>query len=282
MNLIMGATKNLDVRTLAPFLNSAYNFHCGPVVVFCPDNEEAVIRALSHINGKETFRVIAHPPRDDMPVNVYRWFLYRDYFSRFPADEHVRVLFTDMRDVLFQGDPLTCPGTWDHPAVHCFLEPVLIGLDPYNAVWVNAAGGHGRSLEIARMPVSCSGTVIASGNAIAEYLEALTGCLSRITESGQRPAGPWQFGWDQGAHNHIIRGTPSFSVRFHENGDHVLTLLKTRCRNLELKDGSVCGTGCPPAAILHQYDRMEDGAAQSRIVFKSSSYERYTKKESDT
>lgn len=266
MNLLMGAVKGLSPRVFIPFMNSAYNFHFGDLVVFVPDDEPETLKQFNRCDNAVT---VPHPPVYDLPVNAYRYFLYREYLKEHDCEN---VMIADMRDVIFQSDPFSAV---EHDGrLHVFHESVLFGNDMFNDGWVEKMYGANR-LEILRgCPVSCSGVTLGPRAVMLDYLEKMCEEIGRLFLAELLPRPPFFAGFDQGIHNVLVHNNPT--VKHHDNGDGVLTLLKVR-GGLRLHDWQAAMDGMRPAAVLHQYDRMKDKEMQFQVIFRSAAWERYAR-----
>lgn len=194
----------------------------------------------------------------DISYNAYRYFLYLDFLKQADgAFEHV--LFTDVRDVLFQADPFTYP--W-HNGLNCTLEDrrMTLGACPHNAHWIRGHQGEAALAEVADKPISCSGTTVGTHAALVEYLEALT---QRLVPFG---GGERMGGYDQGVHNVMVH-TGAVDAVFHDNTGPILTLGYTKGEPEQDDAGFVLNESGDRAHIVHQYDRKPKLFASIRTRF---------------
>lgn len=169
------------------------------------------------------------------------------------AHAHSRILLTDVRDVVFQGDPFKhMPGTG--LAVSMESPSHTLATEPFNAGWIKLAGGAAMLRQIGDRPVSCSGVTGGDRASILHYLRLMN---REILGLGLRAAG--QSGVDQGIHNILVwTGQLGEIHRLETLASPVATLGAVDPADLKLdeygrllnRDGSVVG-------ILHQYDRQE-------------------------
>jgi hypothetical protein len=177
-----------------------------------------------------------------------RYFIYYTWLCR---QRHLfeNVLLTDVRDVIFQGDPFAYP---TDGALHCYMDPsVKLGDEPVNMDWMTMAYGSDGCKQYLGRRISCSGTTMGDVASILEYLRkmgiALIEILSRIT------------GWpgvDQAVHNRLLWDNRLDGVRLCENGGHsVMTLKNADARGFNFDgDHRLLNDDGRPAPVLHQYD----------------------------
>jgi hypothetical protein len=177
-----------------------------------------------------------------------RYYIYYSWLRRH-LDSVANVLLTDVRDVIFQSDPFTCP---TGNALHCYMDPVIkLGDEPVNVDWMTTAYGDDVCALHAGKRISCSGTTMGDSASILEYLRqmnlALCGVLTRITGLP---------GVDQAVHNRLIWDGRLPGARLCENGRHaVMTLKNADARAFRFDDeGRLLNDDGRPAPVLHQYD----------------------------
>jgi hypothetical protein len=175
----------------------------------------------------------------NVEVARYHWF----WLYLAPLVQRYRnVLLTDVRDVLFLGDPFD----FDiGDSVWSFQEDgrLTIGRQTNNRGWLMGAYGEKALDELADRPIVCSGVTIGAAPAVLGYLTVMVDELARL---------PRQFaGIDQGVHNYVLHMGLVPRARLVPNGSGVLTMglmdpaeagivLQERARNVR---------------IVHQYDR---------------------------
>lgn len=129
-----------------------------------------------------------------LPVALARYAYYQAYIQRWPAD---RILLSDVRDVLFQDDPVTALG--DGTLLSVFAEDprMTIGACPYNRAWLEVAYGTATVERVADARIICSGVTFGRIGAVDQYLAAMLQEFTRIRGAA--------VGTDQSCHNVIIR-----------------------------------------------------------------------------
>lgn len=163
------------------------------------------------------------------------------------------VLLTDVRDVVFQGDPFA-----DLPEGRLlgFLETArTLGECPINRDWLQRASGPALLAELAARPVSCAGTVIGTRSAVLEYLLHMVRLLAAVDPQHRYS------GVDQAIHNVILwKGLVAGSQPV-PNGQAVFTIPDSA--GSYQVDGERVGT--PERAfpaVVHQYDRHPELVTQ--------------------
>jgi hypothetical protein len=178
-----------------------------------------------------------------------RYGLYHEFLYRF-APEAQTILLSDLRDVVFQGDPFADPVD----SLELFLEDerTRISDEEFNSRWLKDLYGADVLRQLERYPVSCSGTVAGSRAGVLRYLHL----MDRSLISRRRVLGPH----DQGVHNYLLRTGkfPGSSIKSNGQG-RVLTM--GRMQEPAVTNGRVDLNGFVPP-VLHQYDRFPMMAGQ--------------------
>jgi len=179
---------------------------------------------------------------------------YRHYhriiLEREPAPDFV--LLTDLRDVVFQRDPFA-----DRvDGLELFFEDasVRFGEDHFNTRWIRDVYGHAQLDRMRGNPVSCSGTVVGTRQAMLAYLAEMIGQIAlQRGPIGSR---------DQAVHNVLIASGRLPSALLVRNGyGRVLTLGAMKTFELA-SDGKVLNADGSVPAVLHQWDRHRALAAR--------------------
>jgi hypothetical protein len=246
--VVIGLVTNYDFGKIAPFLNSlASTAYQGCVVLYVNNLSRDTLRAIQAY-GVETRPAAAFLKRN-MDQQLTRYLMYFDFLSGYKHALNF-VMFSDVRDVIFQADPssLTQSKT---PEFHVFLESedVPIDRDGSNLRWLHDAYGQDVASVIGAMPICCSGITIGDHAGMLSY----TGMM--IDEMRQQSGGMRIRGVDQGIHNFILwMRRPALAV-IHKNADHVLTLgVGTKGSYGVAEDMVTAAAGHIPP-IVHQWDR---------------------------
>lgn len=245
--LILGLAAGYHYGDVAPFVRSLAE-HAGQktqCVLFASPTTRDSARIAEH--GVQIIRFEREPAFEHVPYNGYRYRLYREYL-RTCGRRYRRILFTDVRDVLFQADPFS----FDWPqGLNATLEDesMTIGSCPHNSRWMERHLGKQALADLAGERISCSGTTVADHDTALEYLDAM------IARSANFRAGQNMAGFDQAIHNMLIRKNFDSITTFHNNAGPILTLGYHPGEPGVTEAGVVLNRSGHPAVIVHQYDR---------------------------
>jgi hypothetical protein len=144
---------------------------------------------------------------DPIPLCTMRLFDYLAFLRQNPG-RYQTVILSDLRDVLFQDNPLKIP----HGTLDCFLEweEMTIAKCPFNSVWIKLGFGEEEFALIQNKPISCAGFTIGTQAWIENYLDMVIEC---VAVRKQLFAGA-----DQGIHNWLIH-TGNLPCNLHVNED---------------------------------------------------------------
>ena len=196
--------------------------------------------------GIEVVNARPYLTRGFHPV-MARYMMYEDYLATF-AQRFRKVLLTDLRDVVFQGDPFAEPL---HTEVSFAAEDDTIGPCPWNSSWLRMAYGEAVLEELADRQISCSGTTIGEADGIVRYLRTMR------TEIETRPYDRTTFGVDQGIHNYIVWKLRPAYGRLDIVNSVVKTLYYTSKDRVQVTDGRITVDG-RAAPVIHKYDSHPD------------------------
>ncbi len=247
-NLILGLAAGYHYGDVRPFAVSLERTGFGGRrVLFVSSTTRDLARIEAH--GIETIPFERPPDLAHVPYNAFRYFLYLD-FLRASSGRFGRILLTDVRDVVFQRDPMDRP--WPDGLNVALEDPrMTVGRCPYTARWLAGHLGQAALDMIADRPISCSGTILGSHEAVLRYLEALAALLLPFNP------GKHMAGYDQGVHNHLLHAGRLDPVTCHDNAGPILTLgHKRETPPIDVR-GDILNDAGEPAVMVHQYDRME-------------------------
>ena len=177
-----------------------------------------------------------------------RFFLY--YYSLYHS-VYSRVLFTDVSDVVFQGNPLM---NISNEKVYAYSENTSfrIGSNPNNRGWIREGFGEEVLLKMADKPIYCAGTIIVGKDILLPFLIDFMENVLRYKIT------PHTEGIDQGVFNFMISCQQKPYFKLHENGDHVLTLALQSMDDIVDDNGNIHLRGKESVpSIVHQYNRHE-------------------------
>lgn len=260
-NLVMGLAAGYGEAELAPFvLSLRRSGYQGDVVLLtygCSAETAAFLR--SHQARIAPFTALSAMP---MSMNSARMFRYFDWLLEAILNAeggcgYNRILLSDVRDVVFQGDPFAQA---TEGRVLFFLESGrTIGDCPINSDWVQRAYGAAILEELSRRPISCAGTVIGSPDGLLEYLAHMLRHIVAVVPEHRFS------GVDQAIHNFILAKELVSGSSAIPNGRAVMTVPTTDPTGLRmLSDGRIANPDGSISEIVHQYDR--DSAVTAAIL----------------
>lgn len=181
-------------------------------------------------------------------VDCSRYFLYYDFLYG-KTDQYKYVLFSDVRDVVFQGDPFryAIPEQLSY-----FLDASLkLGDEPINVEWVTGVFGREYCRERLGQAISCSGTVLADYQQSMRYLKKM--CVELIR---RLPRAVGLFGPGQAVHNYLWWEGQLTHLAAHSNGENsVMTLKNDPLDGFGVNEqGELLNYDASLAPVLHQYD----------------------------
>jgi len=187
---------------------------------------------------------------------VARFFWYLDFLSQ-TQGRYQNVMITDVRDVVFLGNP------FDFPIGNtaCFFledDRTPINQQWANTRWIIEAYGPRGVVDLGNYPICCAGVTIGSVTAVIEYLKAMVDQLMRLRRQA--------WGVDQGVHNYVLRKGLVRNARLVSNGaGPVLTV-----GIMSDDDAYLLYESCASRVkVLHQYDRRPGLAAAVHERFRS-------------
>lgn len=194
------------------------------------------------------------------PLMTSRFFLYYYYLHQ---NTYSRILFTDVNDVIFQGNPFR---QTNNEKVYAYKENASfrIGSNPNNRGWILEGFGEKILQKMADKPIYCAGTIILGKDSVLRFLRDLMENILRYA--------PFTDGIDQAVFNFMISHQQKSYFDLHENGDHVLTLALQTMDDIVEYEGNICLKGKEPEvpSIIHQYNRHHELIEKINERFQSS------------
>lgn len=184
-------------------------------------------------------------------LSSLRYLLYYRFLLSRP-DTYRHIFLTDLRDVIFQGNPLS-HGEKGRLRFYVEEPPNTIGSCPNNSRWIREYFGEETLQSLATRPIICSGTTLGDYEAILTYLEKFILTLHQSRSL-------MRVGVDQGIHNYLAYTELQSLVTLCPNRTaEVLTMgLMPREENFARNSaGQLIDGNGNPYAVLHQFDRHE-------------------------
>lgn len=176
-----------------------------------------------------------------------RFFLY--YYLLFEK-EASSVLFTDVSDVFFQGNPFNLK---KDNCIYAFAENenVRLGEEKFNSAWIRKGFGSKVLEKLRRSPIYCSGTIIANKSAIFHFLSDF------IIVNLDYKVPPMEEGIDQGVFNFMTSYLHLPYIITKSNGEHVFTMGLYSDEEIMKNGGKLYLAGKTDfvPSIIHQFNR---------------------------
>jgi hypothetical protein len=270
--VILGFAKGHSVAELRPFIVSLRRTgYKGDVVLFIEDLTSEAIKLLDdhgvqlhsfpnrHFreNPRHLFRAATRmlPPeerrRADIALAPYylhmidaRWPVYANYL-RVMRGLHSHVMFSDVRDVIFQRDPFD----FEWKAAFCsFAEaPGFLNKDhPLNRKWIRRAFGEKELQKIGDKRIVCNGVIFAETAAAQEFADLMSEHVIRVNSRDLV---------DQGVLNYLVHHNLLRSHHIYEwDETSVLHLALVKAGDAEFnKEGLAVNGSGHIANVVHQY-----------------------------
>jgi hypothetical protein len=256
--LLLGAATGYGLEDLLPFVVSLKKTgYRGRLCLFVWDLDSQTLKTLDAL-GVELYPCSSDRVDKQYTVTGGRFLIFRD-FLRDIASDHIQVMISDVRDVVFQRDPFE--GLHDK-GMNFFLEQAGYTLDTetFNAGALSQAYGQDIVTSMAGKPISCVGVTMGDVISMRSYLLNMAQELESMDKDF--------FGSDQAAHNRIVHsGTTDFKYRMYGNDTkQVMHMGLVPAEAILWSDNSIVNKDGEVVAVLHQYDRHQ--AVMDRLLRK--------------
>lgn len=241
---VLGYATGYGAAELEVFVRSLRAYFDGDVVLFVDQDRPDVAELLG------TFDVTSAPlPWGEAwsphPVTA-RFAAYEAWLAERPWIE--QVLLTDVRDVVFQGDPFAAPVT----RLEAFTESEgdRLADHAFNMKHLRSLVGEGLTQAVADKACLCAGTIAGPTPAILQLCRVLL-MTAAIPRSGVAAS----FGTDQAAYNLAVHlGVIDADIR--PNFGRVATIGLSNAGGLTVSDeGLIMNPDGGVSPVVHQYDR---------------------------
>lgn len=239
---VLGYATGYGVAQIAPFVLSLRTHFRGGVHLVV-DPEPGMLAFLAEHDVEALTPPMSSGWRPH--VAVERLAAFEAVLERLP--EGSCALLTDVRDVLFQGDPLTpAPAT-----IEAFEEAGSCGGHRFNMKYITALVGPGMAEVIKDRPALCVGTVVGPARELARL------CRTMLMLSARpRSALGGAFGADQATFN-VAAHLDLAPIERRANFLRVATVGLVDGRRLTIDRGLILNPDGGTSPIVHQYDRHE-------------------------
>lgn len=241
---VLGYATGYSVADIAPFVRSLRSVFPGQIILVVDRNPALLAWLADHgvetVLGPETDR-----PWSPHPV-VERFALWAQILQARPDIR--RVVTTDVRDVVFQGDPFA----ESVGGLEFFVEADgrTLSQHAFNRKYLRALLGTGLSRHVGPRKCVCVGVVAGSSAAVLRFCRTVL-LLCAIPRSHIGGA----FGVDQAACN-VIAHLDLLGGVIRENYSRVATIGLSASGRLAIQDGLIRNPDGSVSPIVHQYDRF--------------------------
>jgi hypothetical protein len=171
-------------------------------------------------------------------------------------NEYQNILFTDVTDVIFQGNIFSFLP--DSSYIFFFEESETISQCDVNSYWLRCCFGYEESVKIGHQKISCSGTILCDRNNAITYLNLMVETFLKIKSESRDVFGEII---DQGIHNYICYNLQDrfINPEFKPNGEIVgtlATLIYKYRERISMSDNLIKIDDEIPI-LIHQYNRDE-------------------------
>ncbi len=258
---VMGYATGYGAAELEVFVRSLRAHFDGDVILFVDQDRPDVAELL------KTFDVIsAGLPWGEAwsphPVTA-RFGAYVNWLSDRPWIEEV--LLTDVRDVVFQGDPFAEPVT----RLEAFTESEgdRLADHAFNMKHLRSLVGEGMTQSVAGRACLCAGTIVGPAREMMQLCRVLL-MTAAIPRSGVAAS----FGTDQAAYNLAVHlGVVDADIR--PNFGRVATIGLSNAGGLTVReDGLIVNPDGGVSPVVHQYDRHPHLTAAVRAKWGRDGY----------
>lgn len=249
---VLGYATGYGVAQIAPFVLSLRAWFRGEVTLVV-DSDPAMLDFLAAHDVQILHRgpVTGWRPH----VAVERLATFDALLRRMPAA--ASVLLTDVRDVVFQADPLSPAPT----AIEAFEEPGTCGDHRFNMKYITALAGPGIADVVRNQPALCVGTVAGPAGELARMCRTLLMLSARPRSAMGGAFGADQAGFNIAAHLDLVPMVrcPNFS--------RVATLGLVEGATLAIKGDRILNPDGGASPVVHQYDRHPHLHAHIRALW---------------
>lgn len=266
--MILGmATQNVDLHRVLVFLESARQKILSDTDIVILSDSMSVpgsprALAFESLGVREVVAEVEESIKRLYHTNSHRWIKLRDFLFGEKRVYHA-VLFTDVRDVVFQGDPFSIMRGSNSTALFVFREASparrgedgTIGTEQRNKGWVAKCFGSAGLERVAGNVVTCAGVTLGGWDAskiyvkqMVEYILSKSSCI------------------DQGVHNYLVYSGilekalaphPLVAVRLDQG---IVASMQSMPPDTVVRNriGEIVnGRGGLPFLVVHQYDRSK-------------------------
>lgn len=266
-NLVMCIATHYDWNALEPFVTS-FNRNCpsADLVLFVDDISEFTRNML--IRGGVSLFDIPAEYKNVLVIHT-RWKMYCDFLETH-GDNYAQVFFTDVRDVIFQGDVFEVfKGQLGYLGYSTEADDIG-GSKTSNKVnynWLVNAFGKEEADKLVSKTIICCGTVIGTVNEMKTFCHEMWTNLQTIKRWGNEQATMNYF-----VHNNLLPIENLIKIDC-DSGEILTAGLFAKCYPIIIRNNMLLrGDGGVPA-VVHQYDRIGSVVALVNNVYRDKNFQ---------
>jgi len=262
-DLVIGLAKEIDAKNLAVFAASLRQSTANVDLVLFVDRP-SVDATLKTIVERFRVELVQYDPATLEPAQLrafhastLRWPLIARELEQRRPHNYRGVLFADVRDTAFQGDPFSNILKEDH-VFYGFhgVESRTIGECGWNGGWIRDCFGEAERRKLASKPIVCSGVSIANFDEARLYANQMSEVVS-----DKQFAACERNGVDQGVHNVLIHENEVKHARIISQKTALVANLQAKVATVDPRSFKVRNPRGDEVSVVHQYDRFPNLAA---------------------
>ncbi|WP_207479913.1 hypothetical protein [Arenibaculum pallidiluteum] len=245
----MGYATGYDTEKISVFVRSLREHSDCRIALFVREADFGALSGFFREHGVDAVLVEggSQARRFQPHIVLGRFMGYVSALRSYPAAS--RVLLTDIRDVMFQGDPFPAGS----PPLELFVEYERGTIREHGANyrWMRRAVGDSLTRRLAGCPCICAGTILGHRENVLALLNVML-IMAAIPRSSLTRT----FGIDQSILNFAAHSGALPNAVIRQNYGHVATIGKSNGAGFSIApDGRVLNPDGSASAIVHQYDR---------------------------
>jgi hypothetical protein len=261
--MVLGYATGYGVEHVEAFVRSLRSVYSGGVALFVHND----VALLAFLAAHDVEAVLVAPTDEWAPQPVVaRFSAYERYIASRPDLRHV--LMTDVRDVVFQGEPFAPAPTGLEVFVE--YEAGRMADHAFQMKHLRALAGEALAGQLAERPCICAGTIVGPAGEAARLCRLILslGAIPRSAVGGG-------FGVDQ-ASLALAVGYGLIPAQVQDNYRRVATI-GMASDGMSLKDGLIVNPDGGVSPVVHQYDRCPELVEAMRVRWSQALPDRVAK-----
>jgi len=264
-NALIGTAINYEVAQIKNFVLSFRKYNKIDKLYLVTSLKRS--RALENFFQNNNIDLIPFEGIEFIKTNliVYRWIIYLEFLS---LNKFNKIFLSDVRDVIFQGDPFNIEET---EFLYFFQEDSSVRIKDceLNYSWCGSLLSKSVLESIENFPIICIGTIFGSYDRILDLLLTIK---NELIEVKKQNICFEQFSFDQAVINLIVRkilDTSKFKIK--NNGDLVGSIGHSIFHNkaediIKFEKNKIfVNSNCPQ--VIHQYTQYDELANAIDLIY---------------